>query len=183
MVGPARRIVELGGGTGCFAYEVSVDPKRFVLCSDFDKEAIRWARKNRSRENIKYLDRPVTPDDGPFDLLVAIDVIEHLQDYRSFLETCVSLAPRAIITTPNKSRDQQSTTASPPSYYQHVREWTAGEFYWVLQTFYQSVKLYAMPNIYIPKLKPIKITDTLTPLVAVCEQPYRRVGDIALEQS
>jgi 2-polyprenyl-3-methyl-5-hydroxy-6-metoxy-1,4-benzoquinol methylase len=130
MVGPARRIVELGGGTGCFAYEVSVDPKRFVLCSDFDNEAIRWARKNRSRENIKYLDRPVTPDDGPFDLLVAIDVIEHLQDYRSFLETCVSLAPRAIITTPNKSRDQQSATASPPSYYQHVREWTAGEFYW-----------------------------------------------------
>jgi 2-polyprenyl-3-methyl-5-hydroxy-6-metoxy-1,4-benzoquinol methylase len=183
MVGPARRIVELGGGTGCFAYEVSVDPKRFVLCSDFDKQAIRWARKNRSRENIKYLDRPVTPDDGPFDLLVAIDVIEHLQDYRSFLETCVRLAPRAIITTPNKSRDQQSTAASPPSYYQHVREWTAGEFYWVLKVFYQSVKLYAMPNIYIPKLEPIKITETLTPLVAVCEQPYRRVGDIALEQS
>lgn len=183
MVGPARRIVELGGGTGCFAYEVSVDPKRFVLCSDFDKEAIRWARKNRSRENIKYLDRPVTPDDGPFDLLVAIDVIEHLQDYRSFLETCVNLAPRAIITTPNKSRDQQSATASPPSYYQHVREWTAGEFYWVLQAFYQSVKLYAMPNIYIPKLEPIKITDSLTPLVAVCEQPYRKVGNNELEQS
>ncbi len=183
MVGPARRIVELGGGTGCFAYEVSVDPKRFVLCSDFDKEAIRWARKNRSRENIKYLDRPVTPDDGPFDLLVAIDVIEHLQDYRSFLETCFSLAPRAIITTPNKSRVQQSATASPPSYYQHVREWTAGEFYWVLQTFYQSVKLYAMPNIYIPKLEPIKITDSLTPLVAVCEQSYSKVGNNELEQS
>jgi 2-polyprenyl-3-methyl-5-hydroxy-6-metoxy-1,4-benzoquinol methylase len=183
LVGPARKIVELGGGTGCFAYEISADPKRIVVCSDLDTEAIRWARKNRSRKNIKYLDRSVTPYDGPFDLLVAIDVIEHLQDYRSFLETCVSLAPRAIITTPNKSRDQQSDAASPPSYYQHVREWTAGEFYWVLKAFYQSVKLYAMPNIYIPQLRPIKITDSLTPLVAACEQPYLRVGHNERAQS
>ena len=49
LVGNAQRIVELGGGTGCFAYEASADPKRFILCSDLDKGAIDWAKKNRSR--------------------------------------------------------------------------------------------------------------------------------------
>ena len=52
-----------------------------------------------------------------------------------------------------------------------------------LKVFSQSVKLYAMPNIYIPNWKPIKITDTLTPLVAVCEEPYRKVGNNELEES
>ncbi len=172
LVGPWRRIVELGGGTGCFAYEVAADPKRFVLCSDPDKHAISWAKKNRSRPNIRYIDHSPTADAGPFDVVVAIDVIEHIKDYRAFLETCVDLACRAIITTPNKNRDPQSAIASPPAYYQHVREWTAGEFYWVLRTFYQSVKLYALPNVRVPQAVPICISDALTPLIAVCEQPY-----------
>lgn len=172
MVGAAQRIVELGCGTGCFAYEAASDPKRFVLGSELDKEVILWAKENRRRPNIQYVSRPVSADAGPFDLVVAIDVIEHVKDYAAFIEKCVDLAPRAIITTPNKNRDSQAATASPPSYYQHVREWTAGEFYWVLRIFYQSVKLYGMPNVYIPEVVPIRVTDTLTPLIAVCERYY-----------
>jgi len=172
LIGPARRIVELGGGTGCFAYEAAAAPERFVVCSELDQDAIRWAQENRNLPNIQYVNRLVTADEGLFDLVVAIDVIEHIQDYRSFLETCVALAPHAIITTPNKNRDPQAAIASPPAYYQHVREWTAGEFYWVLRAFYQSVKLYSMPNVCIPQVVPIRITDTLTPLIAICGRPY-----------
>lgn len=169
LVGPSHRIVELGGGTGSFAYEAEADPKRFILCSDLDMKAINWARENRSRPNIQYITLPPSVDDGPFDLLVAIDVIEHITDYRSFLKTCVDLAPKSIITTPNKNRDKRSAEASPPQYYQHVREWTAGEFYWVLKMFYSDVKLYAMPNVYVPECVPINITSRMTPLIAVCE--------------
>lgn len=172
LVGPALRIVELGGGTGCFAYEAAADPKRFIVCSDLDKEAINWAKENRSRPNIHYIDRLISAKDGIFDLVVAMDVIEHIEDYRSFLETCAVLAPRAIITTPNKNRDPQSAIASPPKYKQHVREWTAGEFYWILKMIYKDVKLYAMPNVYIPEIVPIQIIDSMSPLIALCEHPY-----------
>jgi spore maturation protein CgeB len=172
MVGSAKRIVELGGGTGCFAYEVSADSKRFILCSDLDTSAINWARENRNRSNIQYVNRLVTPNDGLFDLVVAIDVIEHIKDYCSFLKSCIELAPQAIITTPNKNRDLEAAEASPPKYYQHVREWTAGEFYWVLNSFYRSVELFAMPDVYIPEIVPIKITDPTTPLIAICNHPH-----------
>lgn len=173
FAGSARRIVELGGGTGCFAYEAASVPDRFVLCSDLDKGAIDWARENRARPNIEYVNRLVETSEGPFDLVVSVDVIEHIQDYRAFIEQCVALAPRAILTTPNKNRDPLSAQASPPAYYQHVREWTAGEFYWVLRVYYRSVQLYAMPDVYIPDVVPIDVTSTLTPLIAVCSDPIR----------
>jgi 2-polyprenyl-3-methyl-5-hydroxy-6-metoxy-1,4-benzoquinol methylase len=177
LVGPARRVAELGGGTGCFAHEAAADPARKVVCSDLDSEAIQWARANRHRPNIEYVSRLLTPDDGPFDLAVAIDLIEHIQDYASFLRSVAQLAPRAILTTPNKGRDSQSAGASPPEYYKHVRAWTAGEFYWVLKAFYRTVELYGMPNPYIPEVVPIRITDALTPVIAVCESPSpQRVG-------
>ncbi len=112
----------------------------------------------------------MTKNDGPFDLLVAIEVVEHIADYGGFLRTCASLAPRALITTPNKLRSDQTATAGPPPYYQHVREWTAGEFYWVLRLFYRRVKLFAMPDSNVPGAVPITVVDHMTPIIAECEQ-------------
>jgi spore maturation protein CgeB len=169
LVGDARRIVELGGGTGCFAYEAAAVPNRTILCSDLDEDAIAWAREHRRRDNIDYVSRLVTAQDGEFDLVVAIDVIEHVADYVSFLRMCCALAPRAILTTPNRRRSAETDHAGPPEYYQHVREWSAGEFYWVLRSFYQNVSLYAMPSEFVPAVVPIQVTDRLTPLIAVCE--------------
>jgi spore maturation protein CgeB len=172
LVGSKKRIIELGGGTGCFAYEAAADPNRVVVCSELDTEASDWAQANRNRANILYINRSPRTEDGPFDLVVSIEVIEHISDYLSFLKTCIELAPCAIITTPNKNRDQQAASVSPPVYEKHVREWTAGEFYWVLRTFYEQVKLFAMPNVYIPEVVPIRVDESMTPLIAICENPY-----------
>jgi len=171
LVGSARHIAELGGGTGCFAHEAGADPKRKIVCSELDQAALLWAKAHRSRPNIEYVDRMLTPGDGPFDLVVAVDVIEHLSRFQEFLELCTKLAPRAILTTPNRARDSTAMQASPPAYAQHVREWTCGEFYWVLRVFYRSVRMYSMPNPYVPQVVPVRIDTRLTPLIAVCEQP------------
>jgi len=172
LVGDARNILELGGGTGCFAFQAGEDPARRIVCSELDGEALKWAQTNRPRENVCYINRLATASDGPFDLVVAVEVVEHIAEYHSFLESCTTLAPRAIITTPNKNRSRQSAVASPPALYKHVREWTAGELYWVLKTYYRSVKLYSMPDPLVPQVVPIRITDSLTPVIALCEQPH-----------
>ena len=91
-----------------------------------------------------------------FDIFVTIDNIEHIKDIRFFKGTFL-LTPRAIITTPNKNRDEQSAKASPPKYKPHVREWDSGEFYWILKIFFKDIKLYAMPDVYLPKYIPINI--------------------------
>lgn len=176
LVGEAKRIVELGGGTGCFASEAAAVAGRTILSSELDGQTCRWARENRSRPNITYIDRQPGADDGPFDLVVAVEVIEHVADFAGFLHTCRSLARRALITTPNRRRGPKFDTAGPPHVAKHVREWTAGEFYWVLRCFYRDVRLYGMPNPYFPEAVPIRVTDDLTPLIADCREPLRAAG-------
>lgn len=173
MIGDARRIGELGSGTGAFAWEASANPGVHLTCSELDTEAHEWALGHRPRPNIRYLNGPLTFEHGPFDLLVAIEVIEHVADYQAFLSLCCSLAPAAIITTPNKLRSARTATAGPPPYYQHVREWTAGEFYWVLHACYQKVSLFGMPDPNVVGAVPITVTDALSPLIAVCERPHQ----------
>ncbi|MBI3109391.1 MAG: methyltransferase domain-containing protein [Candidatus Rokubacteria bacterium] len=176
LIGPATRIVELGGGTGMFAYEASADPTRTIVCSEFDAEASRWAQENRSRPNIRYVTRPVSPQDGPFDLLVSIEVVEHVRDFPAFLAVCAGLAPRAILTTPNKSSRATAAADGPPDYRLHVREWTAGEFYWVLRCFYEEVRLFTLPDALVPDVAPIRVTDRRSPLIADCRRPIAASG-------
>jgi hypothetical protein len=173
MIGDARRIVELGSGTGAFAWAASENPHVQLVCSEFDTEAHDWARHHRARPNIRYVNGPVTERDGPFDLVVTIEVVEHVADYAGFLRICAALAPKAIITTPNKMRTAETATFGPPPYYQHVREWTPGEFYWVLRTFYRDVRLFGMVDPYKIGAVPMTVMENLTPLIAVCTHPIR----------
>jgi len=173
LLGDARRIVELGAGTGCFASHAAQDHRRLIIASDFDREAIGWAAHHRPMPNIRYTSEPVTPEQGPFDTVVSVEVIEHVADFPGFLNVCTGLAPRALLTTPNRARTPAADHAGPPMYEQHVREWTAGEFYWVLRCYYDHVTLYAMPDVYEPKVQPVDVTSTMTPLIADCRQPRR----------
>lgn len=98
-------------------------------------------------------------------MVVALEVIEHIKDYVGFLKHLKRVAPKAIISTPNKNRSYNDSILSIPEYDEHVREWTAGEFYWVLRVFYKNVNLYTIKNInnnlklvsldkeYIPKIE------------------------------
>lgn len=172
-----KRIVELGAGTGMFAQMASEDPGRFILASEFDRPTWQWCMDHLpSRDNVRFVNGPCTPEDGPFELVVAIEVIEHIADYRSFLETCAGLAPRALLTTPNRRREARVFHSGPPPYPEHVREWTAGEFYWVLRCFWEEVRLFGMPDAFKAQCVPIDVDATASPLIADCRRPRTAVG-------
>lgn len=170
LIGDARRIVEIGAGTGMFASHVAADPAVQITCIEHDADARAWAVAHRAKPNIRYVG-DFDEAAGPFDLVVSIEVIEHVRDFRGFLERCVDLAPRALLTTPNRRRNALTERASPPLYYQHVREWSAGEFYWVLRVFYDSVRLFGMPDPNLPGCRPMTVADDGTPIIALCEHP------------
>ncbi|MFX0138439.1 MAG: glycosyltransferase, partial [Candidatus Hodarchaeota archaeon] len=172
LLGNSKTILEIGSGTGCFAWHAAMDNNRYIVASEMDKKTLEWTIKNRSSKNIQYVSKLLNEiNPNSFDIVVAVDVIEHIKDYSTFLKELSCVAPKAIITTPNKSRNEKSLKMNPPEYYQHVREWTIGEFYWILKVFYQKVRLYSMPNPYIPSYAPINILSRNSPIIAVCYDP------------
>lgn len=177
LIDKEESIVTIGAGTGTFElYAAERYPEKQFISSEFDMECVEWCKKNRGRKNITYTSLKINEllsKYSRFDLVVCVEVIEHVKDYPNFLNSLSSLANRAIITTPNKARDFESYTANSPKYDQHVREWTAGEFYWVLRTFYDKVSLYSMPDPYEPEVRKIGILSKMTPLIAVCENPQQ----------
>lgn len=130
LLGDVKKILEIGSGTGCFAWHAAMDKTRYIVASEMDVKAKEWAVRNRSAENIQYVSKWLNEFEADsFGVAVAIELIEHIEDYSTFLKDLSRVAPKAIITTPNKNRDEKSAKASPPQYYQHAREWTTGEFY------------------------------------------------------
>ena len=150
----AKKIVIIGSGTATFEWYATQKNKHkdiLFISSEFDMECVEWCKKHRSRENIEYTSLGISElkeKYGKFDLAILVDVIEHVSDYGSFLADFSTLADKAVITTPNKDRTIGSSLVSSPTYYQHVREWNAGEFYWVIKAFYERIDLYAMPDVY-----------------------------------
>ena len=188
LIGDAKRIIEVGCGTGMFASIIATaNPTLTITASEFDKAALDWAKTNRAAPNIYY--EPISLEScggDDFDLAVAIEVIEHLTDYASFLEQLSRVAPTALITTPNKNRSAFDSIANTPAYEGHTREWTAGEFYWVLRVFWNNVKLFTLVNFakqvqeyefnaeMIPKITSCSVLSREEPLIAVCSDPRRK---------
>jgi hypothetical protein len=171
LIRGARNIVEIGSGTGPFAEFASVDHARKIHCFEEDDFARKWAEKNRSHPNVIYNKHYEEKLSDNYDLLVSLDVFEHVSDMKGFLTFCSELAPRAIYSTPNREVVRGPDDMGPPLYSPHVREFSPGELFWIFKQYYQEVFLYYMPDVYVPKLEPMNILTKGTPIIAECRGP------------
>lgn len=184
------RVAEVGCGTGMFATEiVRRYPDALVTASEMDTDTLAWTMAHRAHPRIAYGQQTLDQlADAKVEIVAALEVIEHLKAYGPFLEALARTAPRAIITTPNKNRSAFDAVTSPPAFSEHVREWTAGEFFWVLRVFWARVDLYTLDDFpgqvkrfvaqpdYEPVLRPALLNDTEEPLIASCYDPVRWAG-------
>lgn len=168
LIGNAKRIVEIGSGTGPFAEFASAVPDRELICVEEDDFARSWAQENRAHPNVSYVKHLQAKNKDEFELLVSIDVFEHVNDMRGFLDFCSQLAPRAIFSTPNREVVRGGEDMGPPTYAPHVREFSPGELYWILRQYYRDVFLFYMPDVYVPQLLPMNILTKGTPIIAEC---------------
>lgn len=186
LIGPAESIFEVGAGTGMFASIAARESRRKIVASEFDEPARTWAIEHRSAPNVQFTDRDLASlGRDEFELVVAIEVIEHVTDFGGLLRSLTEVAPRAIITTPNKFRSALDSVVSPPEFDEHVREWSAGEFFWVLRGFYDEVTMYTLPNMkrqvaslrrdpgYEPHLETCGVHESDESLIADCRKPNR----------
>lgn len=167
-----HRVVNIGSGVATFETQNAADhPDVFFLASEMDKTSTDWARTNRPFPNVKYCTNSmedILNKEGKFDLAVTIDVIEHVADYKSFLDEFSKLADKAVISTPN--RDRHASMIKKPLFRYHVQEFNAGELFFILKMYYRKVELYSAPNIMKTDLLPVGIYSTYDKLFAYCER-------------
>ena len=185
LAGEPKNVLEIGCGTAMFSSMLADKcPATHIVASEFEDQTRQWAIENRSRPNIEYCKKAMTefPRDH-FDLCVALEVVEHIDDYATFLKEIAQAAPRAIVSTPNKFRSWYDYETNTPEFDQHVREWSTGEYYWVLRCFWKKVEIHTIPGItkqmallaqnekYEPTSRVTGVHCREHAMVAVCEQP------------
>lgn len=174
------KIVDVGCGTGCGSNILSQEAD-FVWGIDKNKKSIEFAKQCFERiKNGIYYSSQVSFDNidiftdnrdyMKFDIVVAIEVIEHIEDAEGFLKILISKFDKQkpndpteyFISTPN--RNNKSIRKDKPYNPYHVREWTSEEFYELLSKYFKVVKLHNA------KGEPTERTTEHTPLLALCSQ-------------
>jgi SAM-dependent methyltransferase len=127
-----KQVLDAGCGAGYGSAELARTAAG-VLGIDRSAEAIAFARAQYPAPNLRFEEAncsALPAPDGSIDLVVAFEVIEHLQDWRAFLrEARRVLAPAGqfIVSTPNKLYYSESRGGSGPNPF-HVNEFEFEEF-------------------------------------------------------
>lgn len=167
-----RRVVNIGSGVGTFeSQNAEKYPDIQFLASEMAMTSTQWAMENRNFPNVKYCTDSISDilkKERKFDLAVSVDVIEHVAEYKDFLDGFSLLADKAVISTPN--RDRHVSFIHKPIYKFHVQEFNAGELFFILKMYYRKVELFSAPDIMKTDLVPVGIYSTYDKLFAYCER-------------
>lgn len=108
-VRPGERVLDLGCGYGAVSYSLASRAGASVVGVDFSAENISAARARFQHPNLRFVVGDATQDlpQGPVDVIVASNVLEHIEDRRDFLRTVQErLHPsRWLIRVPMLNRD------------------------------------------------------------------------------
>ena len=182
------KICDVGCGLGWGSNILSQEAD-FVWGIDKNEENIRWAKQCFERQKNNTYWTPQLSFDKvdileesrelmKFDIVAAIEIIEHMEDFQGLLNFLKRLAKKDKsgnlqeppngtvfwISTPNRNADEiQKDT---PKNEHHVREWTAGEFYQVLIENFKYVTLFNH-NL----TKTLELDTKETPMMAKAEFP------------
>jgi SAM-dependent methyltransferase len=140
-----KRVLDAGCGTGYGSAELAQSAAE-VTGVDIAAEAIEYAMANYPMAGLHFVKASCAAVPFPansFDLVVAFEVIEHLTDYRAFLDECARLLTHEglfIVSSPNKRYYTATRAASGPNQF-HEHEFEAEEFVRELERAFPNVRL------------------------------------------
>lgn len=176
-------IVDVGCGSGVGSNVLSQEADmvwgidKNKLSIDFAKEAFTRVKNGiyySSQVSFDQID--ILEDRWEFmkmEVVVAIEIIEHIFDYKKFLEALITKFDTRnkdwpttyFISTPN--RNSPTIQKDHPKNKYHVREWTSFEFYNVLSEYFNDVKLLNQTG------DELSIDTDVTPILAKCTNPKK----------
>jgi 2-polyprenyl-3-methyl-5-hydroxy-6-metoxy-1,4-benzoquinol methylase len=159
-----KRALDAGCGAGYGSAELA-RAAQSVVGIDSAADAIEFASANYRAPNLAFEQASCSAlpyADGSFDLIVAFEVIEHLPDWRQFLqEARRTLAPNGqfIVSTPNKLYYGESRGAEGVNPF-HVHEFEFAEFRDELRTVFPHVSLFLENHVEGVTFRPHEASNT-----------------------
>jgi len=140
-------VLDSGCGNGYGAKYLAENGANFVFGVDIDKKIIKKCEKRyRNVNNLSFVHCDSTTlgfESEFFDVVVSMEVIEHIQNYRKYLNEICRVLKRGglfIISTVNKNIF--SPGLKNPIMVNHVKEFYPKEFTLLLSRYFSSVKIY-----------------------------------------
>lgn len=156
-----RRVLDLGCGAGYGAHLMS-ECAQSVTALDSSAEALALIASSARLTRIQASAIAIPLASASIDLVVAFEVIEHLEHWPEMLvEVRRVLAPRGqfLVSTPNLNYYRQSRAASGPNPF-HAHEFTLGEFRQALTDVFPHVSLFTQNHTSSVVFRPIDSQDT-----------------------
>lgn len=143
----AKKILEIGCAFGYGAYFMAQNGSKEVVAIDSDKASIEYANRRFFHKKITYLDTRLEDykSKRKFDMVVALELIEHLKDPEKLLLAARSVLKKggvAIISTPNRLLSLYD--GDKPSNPFHEREYTPKELKNLLKKYFRSLSIYGI---------------------------------------
>ncbi|MBF8250052.1 MAG: Methyltranfer dom protein [Candidatus Levybacteria bacterium] len=137
-----KSVLEVGSGSGYGCYRLSKVAKN-ILGVDNSEIAIKKSREKYKANNLEYICSKIEnyTNEDKFDVILALQVLEHVKQPRIFLKKITSLMKKnglLLITTPNK--DTQSYNENP----YHYKEYSFAELSQILLRHFEYVQLYGL---------------------------------------
>jgi SAM-dependent methyltransferase len=166
--GGRQTILDAGCGSGYGTVELG--PAASIVALDLSADAVTHASHTFSRPGVHFLQgtcEALPFADGSFDLLVAFEVIEHIEGWREMLaEARRVLRPAGIllVSTPNRAYYAESRAAAGPNPY-HVHEFEYLEFESALKAEFPHVHLWSQNRseamVFVPLSSSCGVLDAL----------------------
>jgi len=160
-----KRVLDAGCGAGYGSEELAHAAER-VVGVDVAAEAIEFARAHYQQPNLRFEQASCIAlpyADSSFDLMVAFEVIEHLENWREFLrEARRVLAPsgQLIVSTPNKLYYTESRGAQGANPF-HVHEFEFEEFRDELKAVFPHVAMFLENHVEGVSFQPHEAWETV----------------------
>jgi SAM-dependent methyltransferase len=144
-----KRVLDAGCGSGYGSAELARTASH-VTGIDFSTDAIDYARSNFSAPNLSFEIGDCTDlPNGPYDLIAAFEVIEHLSEWRRFLEEArrtLAAGGQFLVSTPNRLYYAESRGVSGDNPF-HVHEFEYAEFRAALEAVFPNVKIFLQNHV------------------------------------
>lgn len=128
----ARTVIDIGCGYGTKLGEFFA-PLGVEIVGIDGERAIDYCRTHHAfgRWFVENVEQPRFVVGGTFDLIIGVDVIEHLLDpdlLLAYMRQCAHAGTHLVLSTPERDLRRGPDSSGPPQNRAHVREWNQAEF-------------------------------------------------------